>query len=878
MFLVVATTLLVGPAATARAQPSVVDRLNEADRLAWLTDWYTAEPIYASAEKAATAIHDRRNALYAKFGRLRGEMQRLPLADVSREIASDLESPLVIRDLRLRLRALTVKGDIDLEWDVDAAQQSWQQAQLVARQLGDKGWENRAVGELALVAFLKGKTGDASTMVQQALRVATESGDVGGQLRYMGAIGNGLLMAGSPTVAMGYTDRALQLAAAHPETGFPFVMYSTKVLTLLALGKHEEAEQFAKTAMKAAQAGDRRIKQSELLLMLADIADRRGQPDQAIEHLQQAIRGARERRVQRVLADAEESLADIYRRRNELEQARRHAIAAVEATETAGSRFSLPIRIGVLADIHAARGDLASADRLYVRAADIVEGIMVNVSSREAQARLVGVMSTLYTGHFRLAADRLNAPEKAFQIIERARGRAVADGLRTLPAANVAAVPRLNDQLRAISQLQTRLLKARTPADRKVLLDQLWTAERRLTPPSDRGIRSAPSSGVSVTELQQRLAVGEALIEYVLTEPRSYGLVISRAAIAIFPLPSKKQIEPLVDQFVADIRSGQPGLAQAASRLYEAVVRPLAAWQTARRVFVVPDGKLHLLPFDTLLNTKSASAPTVSSVPSANVFFLLRSRPRLAVPERQLLAMGGVPYDRMLSAEPTKSSDVNRGDEMRGLFDAAFPSKMPVLASAQAEVLAAARLVGPSSVTLTGSQATESALKAQDLHRFNILHFAVHAFADPQFPERAALVLLNDDASGEDGLLQPREIAQFRLNANVVVLSACDTAVGPTLGQEGVINIARAFLLVGAQSVVTTLWSVSDSTSMALMRRFYENITAGHDVAEALARGKRAVIEQFGQAALPTIAAFQVVGAGDRRIATTRPPAKNTGE
>jgi CHAT domain-containing protein len=137
-----------------------------------------------------------------------------------------------------------------------------------------------------------------------------------------------------------------------------------------------------------------------------------------------------------------------------------------------------------------------------------------------------------------------------------------------------------------------------------------------------------------------------------------------------------------------------------------------------------------------------------------------------------------------------------------------------------------------------------------------------------------ALVFLNDTAAGNDGLLQPREIGQFRLNAGVVVLSACDTAVGPTLGQEGVLNIARAFLLAGARSVITTLWAVSDATSTAVMRRFYENLAAGQDIAEALTRSKAAVIEQFGSDALATVAAFQIIGIGDHRIASQRAPQK----
>src|SRR5439155_6645654 len=172
---------------------------------------------------------------------------------------------------------------------------------------------------------------------------------------------------------------------------------------------------------------------------------------------------------------------------------------------------------------------------------------------------------------------------------------------------------------------------------------------------------------------------------------------------------------------------------------------------------------------------------------------------------------------------------------------------------------------------------TESALKAQNLSTFEVLHFAVHAFAGPKFPERAALVLLSDPTSGEDGLLQPREIGQFRLNAGVVVLSACETSVGPTVRQEGVLNIARAFLLAGAQSVITTLWTVNDATSTMLMRRFYENVTAGRDIADALTRAKHAVTEQLSPDALATVAAFQLVGIGDHPIRTKNQAPKATG-
>jgi CHAT domain-containing protein len=529
----------------------------------------------------------------------------------------------------------------------------------------------------------------------------------------------------------------------------------------------------------------------------------------------------------------------------------------------------------VLAEIHASQGRVAEANRVYDQATDIVEGIMVNVPSREAQARLVGVTSEIYTGHFRLVADRLNDPVKAYDVVERARGRAVADVLRTLPDDAARDEVTASDSARAIARLQVRLMRAQAPAERRQLLDQLWEAEQR-----SRARAAGPPVALLVggqrttaRTLQQALARNELVLEYVLTEPHSYRLVISRSGITMAKLPSKAHIEALTDRFTQELRNGKGGASSTAKDLRDAILQPISEWQVAQRLVIVPDGKLHLLPFDALFDEPTRKSRIVSTVPSANVFALLRKRRSPATPERALLGVGGAPYDRMFGSGKS-AVGITRSDEARGLFDASYPTKLPMLPMAQGEVLTAARLLGPTSVTLTGDQASETALKAQPLPDFDVIHFAVHAFAEPKFPERAALVLLNSSPAGDDGLLQPREIGQFRLNASVVVLSACDTAVGPTLGQEGVLNIARAFLLAGARSVITTLWAVSDTTSTALMRRFYENLAAGQDVAEALMRSKATVIEQFGSDALGTVTAFQLVGVGDHRVARPGAPLK----
>src|SRR5262245_16018834 len=99
-----AIVLALSVASSARGEPNFAQTLAEADRLAWLTNWYAALPIYTEVEQAATKAGNRREAMYAKFGRLRGQMQTLPLPDISEHIAADLETPLAKQDRKLRLR------------------------------------------------------------------------------------------------------------------------------------------------------------------------------------------------------------------------------------------------------------------------------------------------------------------------------------------------------------------------------------------------------------------------------------------------------------------------------------------------------------------------------------------------------------------------------------------------------------------------------------------------------------------------------------------------------------------------------------------------------------------------------------------------------
>lgn len=128
--------LLVLLPSVVRAQ-SPTEALAKADRLADLRAWTRAEPFFIEAEKGFIKAGDARNALFARLGRIRGELPRRSIAEVSKELAYILQSPLAATDDRIRLRCLVIKGETDQDYDASLAEEGWREALAVAKRLND---------------------------------------------------------------------------------------------------------------------------------------------------------------------------------------------------------------------------------------------------------------------------------------------------------------------------------------------------------------------------------------------------------------------------------------------------------------------------------------------------------------------------------------------------------------------------------------------------------------------------------------------------------------------------------------------------------------------------------------------------------------------
>ena len=208
------------------ADPQVL--LGEADRLYWLNNGPKAGPLYAKAESLFASRGDARNELHAKIGRLRSEAETMSFVDLSRFLNDQLQNPIMRNDPRLRLWCLAAKGYTDIEIDYRAEKQDWLEAQQIAKSLGDDRWATRASGELGVIAFLEGNSGQGAKLLGGALLSTMANGDKGGQIRFLEFLGIGMVEVNRPTEALMFFERAIKLAEADRDSGLPFMGYEGK--------------------------------------------------------------------------------------------------------------------------------------------------------------------------------------------------------------------------------------------------------------------------------------------------------------------------------------------------------------------------------------------------------------------------------------------------------------------------------------------------------------------------------------------------------------------------------------------------------------------------------------------------------------------------
>jgi CHAT domain-containing protein len=425
--------------------------------------------------------------------------------------------------------------------------------------------------------------------------------------------------------------------------------------------------------------------------------------------------------------------------------------------------------------------------------------------------------------------------------------------------------------LAALSKASAALLKESSAANRRALVQAEqalsdWVIELRRSNPAFLELQY-PESYDAARVQREAARRGSAIIEYSLGERRSEAWLVTGNGFEMVSLPSRAVIEKEVRQF-RDVAASRPRGGAAlqawrvtAERLYGMLIEPVRRrLPPGQPLIVVPDGILHYLPFEVLLQTSQWSRPPglrgdqwsrppglPGAPPVAAGRFLIEDHDITYAPSASSLGSlpggaGAKPRELLAFGDPVFSPGQARPTEVAGLVRGVYDRAgigLPQLPSTRIEVERLAALYPAERRRIyLGSDASEAALKRERLADYRGLHFATHAVLDEEVPSRSGVVLSLVNPGSEDGVLQLNEIFNLELGAEMVVLSACQTGLGKLVRGEGMIGLTRAFLYAGCPRVVVSLWEVNDLATADFMAAFYGAMRRGVSPAAALRQAK----------------------------------------
>jgi CHAT domain-containing protein len=277
---------------------------------------------------------------------------------------------------------------------------------------------------------------------------------------------------------------------------------------------------------------------------------------------------------------------------------------------------------------------------------------------------------------------------------------------------------------------------------------------------------------------------------------------------------------------------------------YNLLVKPMESrLGSVKKLIIMPDGLLNFMPFEALIDSHGkymVESYDIRYCQSPNVKSLIETRNYSPRP-KALLAMGGANYenmnehvqrvrgaDKILLLQTLAKSNTLTGRSQRDIYAALGFGKLNYLPGTLEEVNQIVKYFGTRADVFTGDQMTENNLKSMaasgKLKSYKIVHLATHGFSIPDIPQLSgvAMCIRSQMEGSEDGFLTAPEIASLGMEADLAVLSACETGLGKIYGGEGVAGLTQSLLVGGANSAIVSLWPVSDEGTMRFMTGLYE--------------------------------------------------------
>lgn len=352
------------------------------------------------------------------------------------------------------------------------------------------------------------------------------------------------------------------------------------------------------------------------------------------------------------------------------------------------------------------------------------------------------------------------------------------------------------------------------------------------------------------------------LLQYHLGEERSYLWAVTPDSIDSYVLPGRAEIEEKVKAFLEVSgtakmqgmpptqipRPDLPSTAQAADALSQILLAPIARKLQNQRLLIIPDGALRTISFAALTvpgtDPKAEFVPLLVNheivyLPSASSLHVLRETElKNRTPAPKTLAVLANPVFNAEGTSQLETSALDLELELdRSALKRSCLGKLTDLPDTETEAREILKHVPPAErLVATGFDASYEFVTSPQIRQYRNIHFATHGCFDDN-PNLSGIALSRVDRQGNSrkGFLRLQDIFQLDLPAELVVLSACETAKGKDIRGNGIVGLTRGFMYAGSARVVSSLWNVNDEATAELMHLFYqEMLSANKSPAAAL--------------------------------------------
>ncbi|MEN3329307.1 MAG: hypothetical protein V7638_4114 [Acidobacteriota bacterium] len=795
---------------------------------------------------------------------------------------------VALGDKRLEAGTETfIGGMLDFIGDVGKALDHFHHALKLAREGGWRLAEGNALSNIGKIYSDAAEWEKALEFFGQALRVFVSLGSKENEALALNNIGIAYSQSGENLKAFDYLQQSLRLIrAVNDKFGEAYTLLNIG-RTHRRLGDYAKALSYFNEALAIQKATGNRGQEAETLDEIGRVLSEQGQNQKAVEYHQQAIEIQRKVGNVRREAQALTNLGEVYNLLEQPDKAQEQFTQALSMFRNISDLSGAARVLEGTARAEQKRGNFEAAHKNIAESLTLIETMRSRSGSLQLRASYRATVERAYEFYIDLLMQQhAKSPAQGFdaealRASERGRARSLLEKLSEAPIDIRQGIdPALIEKERDLKRvMNAKAQREMTVKARKGSAEEMATLQREISALEDEfqqvqaAIRKSSPQYSALTQpqpldlkgIQRELDPDTVLLEYSLGEERSYVWVVTPGSLKAYTLPKREEVENIarrVNESLAArsvvqalespadrrarIARADAEFRKAASELSRMILAPASAEFAKKRLVVVADGALQYVPFAAL--SVAPNRPLIVdhelvSLQSASAFALQRQNLANRPAAPKTVAVIADPVFSINDARLNSSAAIKESASTRIIeHGPGGPSgqlsipRLPFTRWEADQILA----VSPAGSTLKAVDfnANRAVAGNGELSHYRYVHFATHGYVDTERAGLSAIVLSMFDKEGkpQDGFLRTHDIYNLKLPAELVVLSACETALGKDVTGEGLEGLTRAFMYAGARRVVVSLWNVNDKATASLMQRLYAGMLRSNKTPAAALR------------------------------------------